>query len=265
MKRSKSRIKGDIYQLFVERRMRAGGPLFVLAARRRKKATTPIFLIAAGGPAQDFVRDLKTSSSSNIIAVVRGNRQGTVYRCCSQGSAADAGSTGSRTSGGQSQERSSFTNSLEGSEDGRESIAVQFRQDGVTSVGGIRQFSAVLPDPGAPAVLHNNARTGLIERRDAVRDPGREGLCTLRSVKPAYDDKVKGFVLDFKGRVQLGSPKNCQLTVDTPGATPGQDVLFMFGKRSNDEYVMDFAYPLSMLQAFTIAIACFDTRSFSSA
>jgi hypothetical protein len=56
--------------------------------------------------------------------------------------------------------------------------------------------------------------------------------------------------LDFKGRVTKASLKNFQLVHwDHNSNQLGTDIVLLFGKKAEDEYAMDFAYPLNLLQA----------------
>ena len=266
VKRTKNRLKGDIFQLFVEDNV-TKKERFLLAARRRIRSATPTFLISMANGI-DFLRDLK-KSSQNLTAVLKGNRFGTQYRLLSS-----SGSYIERKSETLSPTTQRFSNGrvsvpVEALEDGEQELAaIRFRQDGVSSVGGVRQYSAIIADPESePFVSKNEGLLSLydkISKGDKCPDTGKVSI--LRSVVPQWEEKVKGYVLDFKGRISQGSPKNCQLTTYyAKDGTNGQDILFMFGKRAKDLYVMDFAYPLSIVQAFGIAIACFDTRTFAAA
>ena len=59
--------------------------------------------------------------------------------------------------------------------------------------------------------------------------------------------------LDFKGRVTCRSTKNFQLVHwDHNAGALGTELAMQFGKRSGDEFVLDFAWPLSALQAFSL-------------
>jgi Tub family len=265
IRRSKQALKGDKFQLFVES---AAGPRDahpVLSARRRKKATAPHFVIALSG-AHGHADGLKARSSSKIIASVLGNRQGTAYRClASSHAAADlaAAAPGMLLPTSPEQLR------LDGG--GVEIAAVRFRQAPVGKVGGVRAFLAVVPDPAPPpaAARAPSARPGpLLKRQERAEERGsaaREGLFVARSVPPAYVAAKKMYVMDFQKRVTKGSPKNCQLAAqDQPDSAASPESLFLFGKNDQDLYAMDFAAPLSLLQAFAIAVACFDTRSFST-
>lgn len=70
---------------------------------------------------------------------------------------------------------------------------------------------------------------------------------------PEWSDKVESLVLDFKGRQILSSAKNFQLAMEEkPNNTVCQ-----YGKIGNQDFALDFKYPLSAIQAFGIAMTVF--------
>lgn len=70
---------------------------------------------------------------------------------------------------------------------------------------------------------------------------------------PEWSDKVESLVLDFKGRQILSSAKNLQLAMEEkPNSTVCQ-----YGKIGNQDFALDFKYPLSAIQAFGIAMTTF--------
>ncbi len=59
--------------------------------------------------------------------------------------------------------------------------------------------------------------------------------------------------MDFKGRVTKSSLKNFQLVRWNHNAnTLGSELVMQFGKKGKEEFAMDFAYPLSIHQAFSL-------------
>jgi len=68
--------------------------------------------------------------------------------------------------------------------------------------------------------------------------------------------------LDFRGRVTLASVKNFQLVAgnnetDAENASP---IVLQFGKVGKNTFTMDFQYPLSVMQAFSICLSAFDFK-----
>ena len=68
---------------------------------------------------------------------------------------------------------------------------------------------------------------------------------------------MQAYCLNFAGRVTHASVKNFQL-VDEDDER--EDVLLQFGKVGKDVFTMDYAYPMSALQAFAICLTSFDNK-----
>ena len=82
----------------------------------------------------------------------------------------------------------------------------------------------------------------------------RAQMAVLKNKSPQWREATKTTVLNVHGRVQLPSMKNLQvvhpLAVD--------DVLMQFGRCGEDTFILDFKYPLTLLQAFGIALTSFN-------
>jgi len=79
---------------------------------------------------------------------------------------------------------------------------------------------------------------------------------------PQWNPKTNTYVYDFKGRVTEPSIKNFQLIPEMDG-TRGEtlnDFVLQFGKRDKDEFILDMQFPLSIFQAFGLALSAFDTE-----
>lgn len=71
----------------------------------------------------------------------------------------------------------------------------------------------------------------------------------LASKQPRFNNATGKYSLNFGGRIKTASVKNMQVTF------AGQDdVLLQFGKRGKDEFVVDFQYPFTPLQAFAFGL-----------
>jgi hypothetical protein len=73
---------------------------------------------------------------------------------------------------------------------------------------------------------------------------------------PRWNDTVGAYVLNFQGRVTMASVKNFQLTRrdDT------ERLVMMFGRVGAHTFHMDFASPLSPVQAFGIMLSACDAK-----
>lgn len=85
-------------------------------------------------------------------------------------------------------------------------------------------------------------------------------VLTVRA--PELERKVpgtKGFTIDQEGRVKEPSKKNFQLVAWSPlSGEVADEVVLQFGKVDENKYALDFAFPLSMKQAFAIALTAMD-------
>ncbi|RHY19168.1 hypothetical protein DYB25_004248 [Aphanomyces astaci] len=90
-------------------------------------------------------------------------------------------------------------------------------------------------------------------------------------IRPKYDEKARGHVLNFNGRVTMSSVKNFQLQRD--GEDNTSDVVMQFGRVScqppgpNEQcschkhiFNLDYKHPLSAVQAFAVCLAAMDGK-----
>ena len=85
-------------------------------------------------------------------------------------------------------------------------------------------------------------------------ESGRE--VRLQNVPPVYSNERGCYVLNFYGRAQKASARNFQMV--ECGSEEGlaeDEIVFMHGKNSKDEFNVDYRSPLSQLQAFSISLA----------
>lgn len=81
-------------------------------------------------------------------------------------------------------------------------------------------------------------------------DSSEGGVEELTTRRPKWNPKHKSLTLDFGGRCSMASAKNFQLEV--PGK-PGK-VKFLYGKVAENQFVLDYKYPLGPVQAFAAAL-----------
>ena len=81
-------------------------------------------------------------------------------------------------------------------------------------------------------------------------------LCMYENRQPKWNEDLGSYVLNFNKRVNLASVKNFQLI--TPNNE--EQISLQFGKASNDEFIMDVQWPISLFQAFAICLSSFDSK-----
>jgi tubby-related protein 1 len=81
------------------------------------------------------------------------------------------------------------------------------------------------------------------------------GLFTLHSKKPEWSIKKNCYVLNYGGRVRKTSVKNFQLVGE------GDSTIYLqFGRFSQNEFILDFRWPFSPLQAFAVGLSSLDNK-----
>ncbi len=86
-----------------------------------------------------------------------------------------------------------------------------------------------------------------VERRE--RTP--EHVSILESRRPKWNARTETYELPFGGRANWASARNFQLV---ERGEPADRVTLLYGKMEEDEFALDFAYPLSLLNAFAIVL-----------
>ncbi|CAK4666504.1 unnamed protein product [Aphanomyces euteiches] len=136
---------------------------------------------------------------------------------------------------------------------------------------------------GVPAAIRDKICTDGSDG-DELDKLMEDNCLKLRNKRPKYDEKARGHVLNFGGRVTMSSIKNFQLECDNhrhddDTATDeneiddSNDVILQFGRVScqppgpheqcschKNRFHLDFKYPLSAMQAFAICLAAMDGK-----
>ena len=84
---------------------------------------------------------------------------------------------------------------------------------------------------------------------------------------PDANSAVSACLVDFKGRANVASTKNCQFIESSPQDSSEssteeyeKDFLFQMGKITEDCFNVDIKYPMSLLQAFSVCVSRFDAK-----
>jgi len=81
-------------------------------------------------------------------------------------------------------------------------------------------------------------------------------LVCLENKPPSWNDEVGAYVLNFNGRVTQASVKNFQLYEQKDE----QNQFMQFGRTGKDEFSLDVQWPMSLYQAFAVALSSFDSK-----
>jgi tubby-related protein 1 len=88
-------------------------------------------------------------------------------------------------------------------------------------------------------------------------------ITPLVNKMPTWNSSLKAYVLDFGGRVTLPSVKNFQLTDTSFSLICFKvigNIVMQFGRIDENIFNVDFRWPLSIFQAYGIAISSFSHK-----
>jgi len=206
--------------------------IFMLAARKRKKSRSSNYLISTS--AQDLSRD-----SKNFISKLRANFLGTSFTVYDNG------------------ESISSRKLRPGKSNLRQELAAVHYETNVLGFKGPRKMTTIIPalnhDREFIQVHPKQESETLLERwkNNEMRD-----LLDLHNKQPVWSEETQAFVLNFHGRVTQASVKNFQLV----HSADEEYIVLQFGRISDDLFTLDYRFPLSALQAFSIALSSFDSK-----
>jgi len=86
----------------------------------------------------------------------------------------------------------------------------------------------------------------------------RDKMLCLINKPPTWNIALEAYVLNFSGRVTMPSVKNFQLIDPNDDA----NIIMQFGRVDENMFNMDISWPLSIFQAYGIAISSFNYRYF---
>mmetsp|Transcript_11254 Transcript_11254/g.27673 ORF Transcript_11254/g.27673 Transcript_11254/m.27673 type:complete len:658 (-) Transcript_11254:359-2332(-) len=98
----------------------------------------------------------------------------------------------------------------------------------------------------------NDDRMATCLRKSCLLD----NLVCLENKPPSWNDEVGAYVLNFNGRVTMASVKNFQLCEKNDE----QEQIMQFGRVGKDEFSLDVQWPMSLFQAFAVALSSFDSK-----
>ncbi|WCJ35195.1 Tubby-like F-box protein 5 [Euphorbia peplus] len=132
------------------------------------------------------------------------------------------------------------------------------------------EFSSCISE-GRPSFSISKAKEPLIEFSSISLPESNEPTLNkkdpliLKNKAPRWHEQLQCWCLNFKGRVTVASVKNFQLVaaIEPNQNLPAEEqekVILQFGKIGKDIFTMDYRYPLSAFQAFSICLSSFDTK-----
>ncbi|CAF1121665.1 unnamed protein product [Adineta steineri] len=142
--------------------------------------------------------------------------------------------------------------------DEHQELATIIYESNFLGLGGPRKLDVFLPklDHQLQPLLKQDE----IEEYDSVEQ--NDSCVRLYNTIPVWDEETETYVVYFDGnsRITLPSIKNFQMVIANKNHT--EEIVMEFGRISDNEFSCDFRYPLSIVQAFSIALSSFETRLF---
>lgn len=202
---------------------------FMLSARRRKKSRNSNFLVSLDP--FELSRD-----AHSYFGKLRSNFMGSEYTLYTAG--ARPGRAGVEEEGA------------------REELGiVKYRTTSIA--GGPRKMTIALP------MLEKGKECeglSIANMYSTQKHGGQRRVHVLRSKEAEWSKELGGYTLDFKGRVKEASVKNFVLTSDLDEHGDTGKVSMIFGRTNDNEFVLDYSWPLSPMQAFQIALSSLDDK-----
>jgi len=139
---------------------------------------------------------------------------------------------------------------------------IEFVKGSMGFARGPREITAFLPFVNRktletlrcrPVREEDGLKSWVMQHRDDARN-----LKTFKLINkpPVWNEQVRKYILNFNGRVEVASVKNFQLVL-----TQDPETLVLQCGRSHDSedgsstFILDFGWPLSPIQAFSIGLA----------
>lgn len=214
----------------------------ILAARKRKKAKTSSYLISTSD------LDLRKDSPS-YVAKVRSNVMGTRFVSY------DNGQNPKQLR--KAEYRPSYVHSIPDNQEARQEFCAIMYEQNVLGIKGPRKMTIVLPktDQNRNRKIFRpiSEKTSLLGQFD---EGNLDTITVHHNRQPQWNQSTESYVLNFNGRVSQASVKNFQITKDDDIT----HTIMQFGRVKNDVFTLDYRYPLSAVQAMSIALSSFDHK-----
>lgn len=251
-----SRVKGGFFDGNVYFSLEAEqGRHFLVTGRKRTRATAN-FLIS-----NDW-NDMHRAGES-FIGKVRGNESKTVYAIYDNGESIDKiGQIRAQNVQASVIGRNMALNS-DGTVPGtaplpklRCELGYIIYQTNFGGSSGPRKMIVIVPkrDPATGQPLRQFQPTRPEDTMFEAWKVDPAQFWTLETKEGVWNEALRSYQLNFKGRVKCQSVKNFQLVEASQPAR----VVLQVGKRGEDDFVCDFQAPLNSMLAFAVAMTAFD-------
>lgn len=208
--------------------------VFLLAGRKRKKCKTSNYLISCD-PA-DLSRD-----SDSYLAKLRANFVGTHFTIFDNGLNMDKNLEKEKHQG----------------KDYRKELGAIIYEKNLLGVKGPRKMHVTIPamDHKQKAMEFKPLRES-DTMQERIKLKRMDDLIGMENKQPEWSEAAQSYELKFGGRVSMASVKNFQIV------HPKQPdyVVLQFGRVGEHSFTMDYQYPMSALQAFSICLSSLDGK-----
>lgn len=209
------------------------GSRFLMAARKRPSNKTSNYLLSMDR--RNMNRD-----SESFLGKLRANFVGTEFIVYDDGRAPD-----------KAPKKGAAPPPL------REELALVNYSSNVLGSRGPRKMKVAVPrlgSDGRRSVFQPEKEDEGMQSR--LKAGYTQDMVLMINKPPKWNEHVGAYVLNFNGRVTMASVKNFQLVT----AEDHETVLLQFGRTGKETFSMDYQWPLSPLQAFSICLSSFDFK-----
>lgn len=131
---------------------------------------------------------------------------------------------------------------------------------GKNSIPGMRELEYIIPnidEEGTPIKFQPANQTGSLAQKCTLEDTS--SMIFLKTQTPYWNEEKQKHMMSFSERVKEASVKNFQLKYKTAEeANADDDILLEFGRSGKESFALTVKYPLSIMNAFSLALSTFD-------
>ena len=271
--RNKKGITNRLYPLY--ECVYEAGEKVIMVGRKKSKNKTSHYVISSDKERMD-------KADSEWLGKVRSNFVGTEFSVFDDGVSPDKIKEGGKVSGSNDEGEGSGDGGGSGKKERRAELGTVLYESNILGSRGPRKMTVLVPavrqtkDGKQQAHVHRpqtTDETDSLLHAYKVQGQGEGRVIALVNKTPKWNEQVGAYVLNFNGRVTMASVKNFQLMVHSgedgsddsqgqagDGAEEEERPCLQFGRVGKDMFTMDFGWPLSPLQAFSICLSSFDYK-----